>query len=109
MIGVINHVITLVKGVKLMEMKLIMKKKKLLEIIKCNKKLQKKLNLSIKDYKEYSQLYSSIEIELKLNDNEHDKKDTFINISTKDKKYFRIYFNNSNKETKRNYLKKMRL
>ena len=41
MIGVINHVITLVKGVKLMEMKLIMKKKKLLEIIKCNKKLQK--------------------------------------------------------------------
>jgi len=41
-------------------------KKKKLEILKINKHLQNKLNLTLDDYKEYSQLYSSIEIELKL-------------------------------------------
>ena len=40
----------------------IMKENKSLEIVKYNKKLQKKLNLSINDYKEYSQIRSSIEI-----------------------------------------------
>ena len=38
------------------------KRNKSLDIMKHNKKLQKRLNLSINDYKEYSQLYSSIEI-----------------------------------------------
>ena len=47
-----------------------MKKNKLFEIIKYNKKIQKRLIISIADYKEYSQLFSSIEIELKLIDNE---------------------------------------
>ena len=73
-----------------------------LEIIKYNKQIQKRLNLSVKDYKEYCQLYSSIEIELKVEDNECNK---LINISDKEKKYFHIYLDNSNKETKRNYLK----
>ena len=40
----------------------IVKENKSLEIVKYNKKLQKKLNLSISDYKEYSQIRSSIEI-----------------------------------------------
>ena len=44
----------------------IIKKNKSLEIIKYNKKIQKRLNININNYKEYSQLYSSIEIELKL-------------------------------------------
>ena len=44
----------------------IMKKKKSLEIFKFNKKLQKRLNLTINDYKDYSQLYSPIEIELRV-------------------------------------------
>ena len=35
-----------------------MKKNKSLEIIKYNKRLQKRLNLSINDYKEYNQLYT---------------------------------------------------
>ena len=74
--------------------------------MKYNKKLQNRLNLSINDYKEYSQLYSSIEIELKLSDNEHDKNDKFINIPEEDKEYYHIYFDNSNKEVKRNYLEK---
>ena len=46
-----------------------MKENKSLEIVKYNKKLQKKLNLSINDYKEYSQIRSSIEIEIKIADN----------------------------------------
>ena len=78
-----------------------MKKKKLLEIMKYNKKLQKRLNLNINDYKEYSKLYSSIEIELKLVDNNYGK---FINIPDDDKEYYHLYFNNSNEEIKRNYL-----
>ena len=46
-----------------------MKKNKSLEIKKYNKKLQKRLNLSINDYKEY---YQSIEIELKIVENGYD-------------------------------------
>ena len=39
-------------------------KKKSLEIIKCNKKIQQRLNINIKDYKNYSEMYSSIEIDI---------------------------------------------
>ena len=79
----------------------IIKRNKSLEIIKYNKRLQNRLNLSIKDYKEYSQLYSSIEIELKITDDKYGK---FINISDEEKEYYHIYFDNSNEEIKRNYL-----
>ena len=41
-----------------------MPKKKKLEIVKYNKRIQNRLNLSIKDYKEYLETYSSIEIEI---------------------------------------------
>ena len=51
-----------------------MKKNKSLEIMKYNKKLQKRLNLNINDYKEY---YQSIEIELKISENRYGK---FIKI-----------------------------
>ena len=80
-----------------------MKRNRKLKIMKSNKKLQKRLNLSIKDYIEYSQFYSSVEIELKLIDNKWGK---FINISDKEKEYYHIYFNNSNEEIKRNNLNK---
>ena len=40
-------------------------KKKSLDIIKYNKKIKERINISIKDYKEYSEIYSSIEIEIK--------------------------------------------
>ena len=80
-----------------------MKKSKHLEIIKYNKKIQQRLNLSLNDYKDYSQLYTPIELELKLvnyksNDNQ------FINISGDNMKYYHIYFDNSNKEVKRTEL-----
>ena len=74
----------------------IMKKRRTLEIIKCNKKLQKLLNISINDYKEYP----LIEIELKLADNEYGK---FVNVTDKEKEYYHIYFDNSKEEIKRNY------
>ena len=78
-------------------------KNKLLGIIKYNKKLQKALNLNINDYQEYSQLYTPIEIEIKLADNKYGE---FINISDEDKKFYHIYFDNSNEEIKRYFLYK---
>ena len=80
-----------------------LEKDKFFNIIKYNKKLQKKFNLNINDYKEYYQLYSPIEIELKINDNYYKN---FINIPDDVKKYYHIYFNNSNEEIKRDYINK---
>ena len=74
-----------------------MERNKSLSIMKYNKKLQKRLNISINEYKEYSE----IEIELKLADGKYDE---FINILDEEKEYYHIYFDNSNKEVKRNYL-----
>jgi len=70
-----------------------------LKIVNYNKNLQKKLNVNIDIYKEYSTKYSSIEIEVKLVDNKHGK---FIN--TTDNEFYHIYFDNSKEEVKRNYL-----
>ena len=44
-------------------------KKKSLYIIKYNKNMKARINISIKDYKEYSETYSSIEIEIKPTNN----------------------------------------
>ena len=74
---------------------------KSLKIIKYNKNIQNRFNLSINYYKEYSQ----IEIEIKLIGNKYCK---FININNKeDEKYYHIYFNNNDKEEviKNYYLK----
>ena len=79
----------------------LLERHKLLGVMKNNKKLQKRLNLNINDYKKYSQIYTPIEIELKLVENEYDK---FINISDKEAKYYHFYFDNSDKEIKRHYL-----
>ena len=75
----------------------IMKKIKSLVIVKYNKKLQKRLNINVNDYKQYS----SIEIELNLND---DKCIKFINIPDKEQKFYHIYFDNSNEEIKNYHL-----
>ena len=40
-------------------------KKKTLNIIKYNKNIKDRMNINIKDYKEYLELYSSIELEIK--------------------------------------------
>ena len=78
-------------------------KKKAFEIIKYNKKLQNKCNISLKDYKEYSRylLYDSpIEIEIihryRLNC-------YFIKISSWDWNNIHIYFDDRKEEIKRCY------
>ena len=57
-----------------------MNKKKTLNIVKYNRNIKKRMNINIKDYKEYSEIYSSIEIEIKPVKNNYDK---FININKK--------------------------
>ena len=82
-----------------------MTERKSLETIRYNKNIQKRINISINDYKEYTQIYSLIEIELKLIDNKYGY---FINIPKEEKEYYHIYFGNSKEEIKRNKLKKMK-
>jgi len=74
-----------------------------LELIKYNKKLQKRLNIKLNDYKIYREAYSPIEIEIipiqgnfgkYINYNKHSNYDSYIHI----------YFNDSKIEEKRNYL-----
>ena len=78
-----------------------LQQKKSLEIIKYNNIFKNKLNLTIKDYKEYSEKYSLIEIEIKPIKGKYG---TFINIKSEHKNYFHIYFNDDKTEIKRNYL-----
>ena len=51
----------------------ILKEKKRLEVLKYIKHIQNKINLNINNYKEYSEKYSSIEIELTLYDDRYGK------------------------------------
>ena len=78
-----------------------LKTKKLLNIVKYNKKIKKRINIKINDYKEYSEKYSSIEIEIKPVNNKYGQ---FINFKDEDKKYYHIYFNNHEEEINRNYI-----
>ena len=77
-------------------------KLKTLEIIKYNKKIQNRLNMNINYYKEYSEIYTSIEIEIIPADSNYG---TFINIPKEDELYYHIYFNDKD-EIKRNKIKK---
>ena len=70
-----------------------------LNIIKYNENLKKRININTDDYKEYSEKYSPIEIEIIPKKNEYGK---FINIKKEDKKYYHIYFNNNGEEIKKN-------
>ena len=53
-------------------------KLKTLKIIKYNKKIQKRLNININDYKEYLEIYSPIVIAIKPAKNEYGE---FINMN----------------------------
>ena len=72
----------------------IMPKKKKLEIVKYNKRIQNRLNLNVKDYKEYSETFTPIEIEIIP---VKGKYGSFINIDENDKLYYHIYFSNNKK------------
>jgi len=79
-----------------------LQKEKLLEIIRYNKKTQTRLNLTLKDYKDFSELYSPIVIELIPHKNKYGN---FINILYKeDESYFHIYFDDDKDEVKGNHL-----
>ena len=74
-----------------------------LKIIKYNMNIQKILNININNYKNYSELYSSIVLEIIPIQNEYG---SFINIKEEDKKYFHIYFNDNKEEVKKTELNK---
>ena len=79
-------------------------KRKSLNFIKYNKNIQNKIDININDYKEFSEIYSSIEMEIIPVNNKYGK---FINIKNQgDLKYFHIYFDNNKEEIKRNHLDK---
>ena len=78
----------------------ILQKRRKLEIIKYNKRIKKRINISIKDYKEYQEIYSPIEIEILPIYNQVGE---FINVK-KEEIYFHIYFNDDKEEIKRNFL-----
>jgi len=74
----------------------IISKKRELEIVKYNKRIQNRLNLGVKDYKEYC------EIEVDIIPNK-DKYGRYINIDEDDKLYYLIYFNDNKVEIKNKY------
>ena len=67
-------------------------KKKSLETIRYNKNIQKRINININHYKEYSEKYSSLEITIKPMENKYGK---FINIKERDEEYYHIYYNDN--------------
>ena len=75
-------------------------KKKSLEIVKYNKKVQNRLKLSIQSYKEYFETLTPIELEIIPYKKQYGK---FININENEKSYYHIYFNNNEKEMKNKY------
>ena len=72
-----------------------------LEIIKYNIKIQKRLNININVYELFSELYSSIELEITPIQKIYG---SFINIKEEENKYFHIYFNGNKEETKKTEL-----
>ena len=91
-----NHNLRNIKN-KLMLMKIFnnLSRKKKLEIIKQNKKVQNRLNIGIKDFKEYLEIYSPIVIEVFPSEN---KFGNFLNFTQKERKYFHIFYNNNKEE-----------
>ena len=75
-------------------------KKNLLYVPRYNKKIQNRLHINIKDYKDY---YEKIEIEIIPIKCQYGK---FINIKPKDNLYYHIYFNDEKEEIKRNNINK---
>ena len=66
--------------------------KKLLNIVKYNKNIKKRINIDINDYKEFSGKLSYIEIEIKP---VNDKYGRFINFNEDEEKFYRLYFNDN--------------
>ena len=80
-----------------------LEKKRTLILVKYNKDIKNRLDINFNDYKDCLEKYSSIVIEIKPAKNIIGK---FIDIRKEDEKYYHIYFNNNEKEIKRNYINK---
>ena len=80
-----------------------LERKRIINITKYNKNIMKRINININDYKEYSEKYSSIEIEIKPVNNKYGE---FIDCNKDYEKYYHIYFNNTKEEIKRNCINK---
>ena len=80
-----------------------MKKRISIKIIKCNINIQKRLNININNYKDFSEKFSSIELEIIPSQTKYGR---FIKIEEENKKYFHIYFNDNREEIKKTELKK---
>ena len=78
-------------------------KSKQFKIIKYNKKIQNRLNITIDNYKKYREKFSQIEIEIIPIKN---KNTQFINITEYEKPYYHIYFNDNKEEIKKYSLDK---
>jgi len=76
-----------------------MSKRKSLKMIKYNKNIQKRIDINIKDYKDYSKKYTSIELEIIPMKDKYGK---YINFEEKDKEYYHIYFNDNKEEEIKN-------
>ena len=72
-----------------------------MKIIKYNNYIKKRLNINFNNYKDFSEKFSSIELEIIPIQNKYED---FIKIEEKDKKYFHIYFNDNKEEIKKTYL-----
>ena len=81
--------------------------KQFLKILKINRKTQKRLDLDINSYIKYSELYSSIEIELIPSKNKSGK--FMKKLNKEEELYYHIYFNDSKKKLKLILSKKMKL
>ena len=75
--------------------------KRKLEILKCCKKMQKKLEIVLNDFKDYSEKFSNIVIEIIPSKNKYGK---FINYRKNKSSYFYIYFNDNSKRVNKNYI-----
>jgi len=80
-----------------------MSKKVTLKIIKNNMNIQKRLNININNYKDFSENFSSIELEIVSIQNEYG---SFIDIYEENKKYYHIYFNDNKEEVKKTEINK---
>ena len=70
-----------------------------LKIIKYNKQIQNRIDISILDYKKYVEILSPIEIEIIPKKDNYGK---FINIENEEEQFCHIYFNNKKEEVKKN-------
>ena len=85
-----------------------LKTKKFLQIIKNNKAISKRIDISLNDSLKKFWIDNQIEIELNIIENpkyDEDEKN-FINYEKEEELYIHIYLNNDKKETKRNYINK---